>query len=150
MNFSCEPHEDVVFYIFPLHNIVAYALVYICCLVAAIVIGAYSYQLYWMVAKVIEVLHEQMPPVIDGDDKVGKETAYRNTKLTGVTEGVDGGGGTVANGPPVSQTKEDSKKEQITKIEEKMAPEPAPRKQEPPKSVGLKKVNSGPRSVFMA
>uniref|UniRef100_A0A914Q9S2 Uncharacterized protein n=1 Tax=Panagrolaimus davidi TaxID=227884 RepID=A0A914Q9S2_9BILA len=97
---------------------------------------------------------------------IGKETAYRNTKLTGMTQAQDVAGGPVGGGGGGEPSAiklvgmdaafgnitfdNDSTKDQITKMEEKMTGPSIRRIPEKPKSVGLKKVMSGPRSVFLA
>uniref|UniRef100_A0AC34GU54 Uncharacterized protein n=1 Tax=Panagrolaimus sp. ES5 TaxID=591445 RepID=A0AC34GU54_9BILA len=135
----------------------------------AFLIAAYSYQLYSMIQLQHFVIQEKVPLAVGDDDLVGKETAYRNTKLTGMTQaqdipaaaaggGADGGGGgggqskiQLVDGTFGNITFEnDSTKEQITKMEEKMTGPEVRRVHEKPKSVGLKKEVSGPRSVCLA
>ena len=65
------------------------------------------------------LIQEKLPLAVGDEDNIGKETAYRNTRLTGVTQGIVD----VAAPPPglaADLGEEDSFKEQITKIEEKM------------------------------
>uniref|UniRef100_A0A914XYJ0 Uncharacterized protein n=1 Tax=Panagrolaimus superbus TaxID=310955 RepID=A0A914XYJ0_9BILA len=78
------------------------------------------------------------------------------TQAQDIPGGGDGGGGGESKIQLVDGTfgnitfENDSNKEQITKMEEKMTGPEIRRVHEKPKSLGLKKIVSGPRSVFLA
>uniref|UniRef100_A0AC35G0Z9 Uncharacterized protein n=1 Tax=Panagrolaimus sp. PS1159 TaxID=55785 RepID=A0AC35G0Z9_9BILA len=127
-------------------------------------IAAYAFQLYTIIRRQHFIIQEKVPLDVGADDMIGKETAYRNTKLTGMTQAQDVAGGPIGGGGEPSAIKlvgmdaalgnitfdNDSTKDQITKMEEKMTGPSIRRIPEKPKSVGLKKVMSGPRSVCLA
>lgn len=94
-------------------------------------VAANGHRLYCYIRLEQFIIHETIPLAVGDDDNIGKETAYRNTRLTGVTQGLEGPGADPAAGAPPIETvqpvapaafgyDDGSLKEQITKIEEKM------------------------------